>query len=69
MSNSASSTPDASAGAGSPGASASAGARSAAERFRPGGMSEEEARRYASAVGMDTGENEDGDEEIGRAHV
>ena len=66
MSNSASSTPDASAGAGSPGASASAGARSAAERFRPGGMSEEEARRYASAVGMDTGENEDGDEDPGR---
>ena len=46
MSNSASSTPDASAGAGSPGrASASAGAPSAAERFRPGGMSEEEAPR------------------------
>ena len=67
MSNSASSTPDASAGAGSPGrASASAGAPSAAERFRPGGMSEEEARRYASAVGMDTGENEDGDEDPGR---
>ena len=66
MSNSASSTPDASAGAGSPGASASAGATSAAERFRPGGMSEEEARRYASAVGMDTGENEDGDEDPGR---
>ena len=68
MSNSASSTPDASAGAGSPGrAPASAGARSSAiERFRPGGMSEEEARRYASAVGMDTGENEDGDEDPGR---
>ena len=74
MSNSASSTPDASAGAGSPGASAgagsprraSAGATSAAERFRPGGMSEEEARRYASAVGMGTGENEDGDEDPGR---
>ena len=65
---SASSTPDAPAGAG-----ASAGpadgdgpAASAAERFRPGGMSEEEARRYASAVGMDTGENEDGDEDPGR---
>ena len=63
MSNSASSTPDASAGAGSPGASASAGARSAAERFRPGGMSEEEARRYAGAVGMDEGEDDDGDED------
>ena len=64
---SASSTPDAPAGAG-----ASAGpadgdgpAASAAERFRPGGMSEEAARRYASAVGMDTGENEDGDEDPG----
>ena len=67
MSNSASSTPDASAGAGSPGAPASAGARSSAiERFRPGGMSEEAARRYASAVGMDEGEDGDGDEDPGR---
>ena len=62
---SASSTPDAPAGAG-----ASAGpadgdgpAASAAERFRPGGMSEEEARRYAGAVGMDEGEDGDGDED------
>ena len=65
---SASSTPDAPAGAG-----ASAGpadgdgpAASAAERFRPGGMSEEAARRYASAVGMDEGEDGDGDEDPGR---
>lgn len=65
---SASSTPDVPAGAG-----ASAGpadgdgpAASAAERFRPGGMSEEAARRYASAVGMDEGEDGDGDEDPGR---
>ena len=59
-----SSTPDAPTGAGaSAGSAAGAGSASAAERFRPGGMSEEAARRYASAVGMDEGEDGDGDEE------
>ena len=62
-----SSTPDAPTGTGaSDGSAAGADSASSAERFRPGGMSEEEARRYASAVGMGTGENEDGDEDPGR---
>ena len=64
MSSSTSSPPDAPTGVGA--SAAGTGPASSAERFRPGGMSEEEARRYASAVGMDTGENEDGDEDPGR---
>ena len=65
---SASSTPDAPAGAGASAGPADGNgpAASAAERFRPGGMSKEAARRYASAVGMDEGEDGDGDEDPGR---
>lgn len=58
-----SSTPDAPTGAGASDGSAAAGADSAssAERFRPGGMSEDAARRYASAIGMDEAGDGDGD--------
>ena len=59
MSNSTSSPPDAPTGVGA--SAAGTGPASSAERFRPGGMSEEEARRYAGAVGMDEGEDGDGD--------
>ena len=58
-----SSTPDAPTGTGASDGSAAAGADSAssAERFRPGGMSEDAARRYASAIGMDEAGDGDGD--------
>ena len=59
MSSSTSSPPDAPTGVGA--SAAGTGPASSAERFRPGGMSEEEARRYAGAVGMDEGEDGDGD--------
>ena len=59
MSSSTSSPPDAPTGVGA--SAAGTGPASSAERFRPGGMSEEEARRYAGAVGMDEGEDDDGD--------
>ena len=60
-----SSTPDAPTGTGASDGSAAAGADSAssAERFRPGGMSEDAARRYASAIGMDEAGDGDGDGE------
>ena len=58
MSSSTSSPPDAPTGVGA--SAAGTGPASSAERFRPGGMSEEEARRYAGAVGMDEGEDGDG---------
>ena len=61
MSSSTSSPPDAPTGVGA--SAAGTGPASSAERFRPGGMSEEEARRYAGAVGMDEGEDDDGDED------
>ena len=61
MSSSTSSPPDAPTGVGA--SAAGTGPASSAERFRPGGMSEEEARRYAGAVGMDEGEDGDGDED------
>lgn len=61
MSSSTSSPPDAPTGFGA--SAAGTGPASSAERFRPGGMSEEEARRYAGAVGMDEGEDGDGDED------
>lgn len=64
MSSSTSSPPDAPTGVGA--SAAGTGPASSAERFRPGGMSEEEARRYAGAVGMDEGEDDDGDEDPGR---
>ena len=64
MSSSTSSPPDAPTGVGA--SAAGTGPASSAERFRPGGMSEEAARRYASAVGMDEGEDGDGDEDPGR---
>ena len=64
MSSSTSSPPDAPTGVGT--SAAGTGPASSAERFRPGGMSEEAARRYASAVGMDEGEDGDGDEDPGR---
>ena len=57
-----SSTPDAPTGTGaSDGSAAGADSASSAERFRPGGMSEDAARRYASAIGMDEAGDGDGD--------